>query len=406
MGRISRWGSGAQEDLTSSILWLSGPAGAGKTAIVTTVAERFKLDGIPHALFFFFRADRSRNGVSPFVATLLHQILLVYPSLRELVTTILSTNPLIFDSILEDQLAQLIVMPLRTIERSSPSYRPLILLVDGLDECDAETKRSQRHILQAFHKVLGQHSSPCRLLVSSRDESQIRGAFNQLSSPVMQIYLDGQYSPESDIRLFVTKCFKLIKETHPLAHKLDAAWPSDADIDSIVTKSSGQFIYAATAMRFISESSASPKLSLEKVQGVVQIINNSPFTRLDAAYTHILSQVDDQEALKDILHAQFLKEDSEVFTEFKDFQRHATLQKVLSIYNPKYTDDVVHSCIADLTSIAFYEFAERLLFYHASFADYLLDQSRSGEYFLNLEEFNLKLLPALWKRVGKKEGGK
>ncbi|KAF5309482.1 hypothetical protein D9619_012432 [Psilocybe cf. subviscida] len=68
------------------------------------------------------------------------------------------------------------------------------------------------------------------------------------------------------------------------------------------------FIYAATVMRFISHSSASPTISLARVRGAAQIPANSksPFSHLDAIYTYILSQVDNQEALKDILHAHTL----------------------------------------------------------------------------------------------------
>jgi hypothetical protein len=54
------------------LLWLSGPAGAGKTAIMQTVAERCKERGVPHANFFFFRADSSRSHAAPLVATLVH----------------------------------------------------------------------------------------------------------------------------------------------------------------------------------------------------------------------------------------------------------------------------------------------------------------------------------------------
>ncbi|KAF5318689.1 hypothetical protein D9619_010654 [Psilocybe cf. subviscida] len=84
INRIENWAD-TQDGLTAPMFWLSGPAGAGKSAIVQTIAERYS----------------SRNHISPLVATLVHQIILLYPSLRDLVATVLSTNPWIFDSVLE-----------------------------------------------------------------------------------------------------------------------------------------------------------------------------------------------------------------------------------------------------------------------------------------------------------------
>lgn len=119
-----------------------------------TVAERLTQRGAPQANFFFFRGDTSRGNAFPLIATLLHQLILLYPSLQYPVATALSTNPLLFDSILEDQLAQLTVTPLCSVQQSSSTSHPPIFLIDGLDECDSTNKRSQQQLLHAFDKVL------------------------------------------------------------------------------------------------------------------------------------------------------------------------------------------------------------------------------------------------------------
>lgn len=400
LDQIERW----RNALTSPLFWLSGPAGTGKTAILQTVAERWKAQDIPQANFFFFRSDTSRNSLPPFVATIVHQIILLYPDLGNLVTNTLRTNPLILDSTLEDQLAQLVVKPLQAMQGFFPGCIMPILLIDGLDECESQGKHSQRQILRAFDSILSRHHPPpFRLLVASRDEFQIRAAFNDTSCQVLPLYLDDQYSPENDIRAFVNDEFQRVKDTHPLAHTLDATWPSLEDVEGIVRKSSGQFIFAATVMRFITESSTSPILSLARVHGAAPLSIKSPFASLDAVYTYILSQVDDQEALKDILHAQLLIQHYKQKPSYleEDFV------ELLNIYDPKYNYRTAQSCLADLTPIAKYAevnvgryaIARRLLFHHASFPDYLLDKSRSGDYYVDLDAFNFKIMPAVWKRL-------
>ncbi|KAF5318688.1 hypothetical protein D9619_010656 [Psilocybe cf. subviscida] len=386
--RIENWAD-TRDGLTTPIFWLSGPAGAGKSAIVQTIAERCESKGVPQANFFFFRADSSRNHAYPFVATLLHQIILLYPSLRDLVATVLFTNPLIFDSVFESQLTQLIITPLRSLQQSSSFYRPLMLLIDGLNECDSDSQPSQQQILLAFDKVLAENPSLFRLLVASRNEFQMQVAFNKASSQCMQIYLNDQYSPEKDIWAFVNIQFEEVKKVHRLAHTLDASWPSVQDVNFIVEKSSGQFIYAAEMMRFISNSSASPKLSLERVKGSIPVATQSPFSHLDAVYTSILLQLDDQETLKDILHAQLFILQFNADMDKNGKGSGMTILDLLQVCNKKYPmEEMVISCLADLNTIAFYSFSSgQLQFYHGSFQDYLLNQSRSGDYFVDITAF-------------------
>lgn len=171
---------------------------------------------------------------------------------------------------------------------------------------------------------------------------------------------------------------------------LPSTWPSAVDIEYIVKKSSGQFIYAATVMRFRLDSSASPKLSLERVKGAARLATKSPFSHLDAISTYILTQVDDQQAVKDILHAQLL------IGRLLPF-RQIPLIKVLSLYNPAYTEDVVLSCLADLTPLADSGCGHTVLFHHASFPDYLLDESRSTDYYVDIAAFSYKILPMVWE---------
>ncbi|KAF9543593.1 hypothetical protein CPC08DRAFT_824144 [Agrocybe pediades] len=69
------------------ILWLKGAAGAGKSAIARSVAERCADEGLLLGAFFFGAADSSRNHVGKLVATLSYQISIVLPGFRDTVAT-------------------------------------------------------------------------------------------------------------------------------------------------------------------------------------------------------------------------------------------------------------------------------------------------------------------------------
>ncbi|KAF5326974.1 hypothetical protein D9619_004106 [Psilocybe cf. subviscida] len=296
LAKIEAWiaaaKAGNDHDCQRRIFWLSGPAGAEKSVIVQTLAERCIARNLPMTNFFFFRGDYTRSNARPVVATLLCQLLDTYPTLKPLLEAILVNKPLIFSRSLHDQFRHLIQNPVRAIREVSVDQGPIIILIDGLDE---------------------------------------------------------YYRPSDDIRLFVVAELARIKNTHHLRGTLDEHWPSESSTNAIVDKSSGQFIYAATVLRFITNSSACPALSLDKVLGVHPVKKSSPFAELDAIYTHILSQVEDWEATKDVLAAQF-------------FYHHRLNGEVLK-------------------------------FYHASLSDFLRDKTRSGGYHIAISAFTEKVAP-------------
>ncbi|KAF5329677.1 hypothetical protein D9619_009207 [Psilocybe cf. subviscida] len=388
-----RWMDG-KDGVAHGMMWLSGPAGAGKSAILQTIAERCKERGIQAANFFFFRSDPTRSTARPLVATLLHQIFKICPPARQVVASALANDPILFDASIQDQFDQLLAPALRDIPQpvESPARRPIVLLIDGLDECDSEQKSSQRQIVRAFDSLLMQNNCPFLVLVASRAEPHITMAFKELASPVKSIFLDEQYQPEKDIRAFVTGEFARIKTSHHLSHMLSNHWPSHEDTESIVKKSSGQFIFAATVMRYMANSSASPKLSLERVQGIqVPVAANSPFLHLDAIYKYILSQAENREAVMDMLSMELLFETVKAVYDPAFY----ALDNILHTYNSRYTPQLLHSCVSDLTAILQFD-GLHLEFFHASLPDFLKDKFRAGEYHIDVDAFGAKILSAIW----------
>ncbi|KAF5319352.1 hypothetical protein D9619_008426 [Psilocybe cf. subviscida] len=151
------------------ILWLSGPAGGGKTAIMKTIAERSTTRGIHTVNFFFFRGDSSRKSARPVVPTLLYQLMQLYPHLTETVAAIFATHPRILDTSITEQ-CRLISTLATTIRQSSLTGTPIVLLIDALDECDVDAERSQGDILRALQRLVFEDNSPFRLLIASRPE--------------------------------------------------------------------------------------------------------------------------------------------------------------------------------------------------------------------------------------------
>ncbi|KAF5324597.1 hypothetical protein D9611_004087 [Ephemerocybe angulata] len=299
---------GDENSEPTKILWLTGPAGAGKTAITGSVAETCNEHGLLAASFFFssVTGSASRRSKRCFVTTLAYQ-LLQHDNLQpmeEPIFTSLQRNPAILETRLKDQLESFILAPLRALGPRGSTASPKVVIIDGLDECLPEEnpmdssandvpywlrkERDLQEILSVLLQAASDPAFPFRILLASRPEAIIEEYFRTLSAQKVhrRIFLDGKYEPDKDIALFLDAKFSEIRRRYGLPH----AWPSDADIKLLVENASGQFIYAATVIRFIDNPSAPPPELLERAVKLIPAEgNSSPFAKLDALYRYVLN---------------------------------------------------------------------------------------------------------------------
>ncbi|KAJ2927077.1 hypothetical protein H1R20_g10006, partial [Candolleomyces eurysporus] len=293
------------------ILWMTGPAGTGKTAIAGSIADTCHTKGILACGFFFssFAGPANRRSKRCLVATLAYQ-LVQHGALRDVGERILSCverNPAIFERQLEVQLDQLLLQPLRdSRSNGDTSSWPKVIVLDGLDECEAEqyddTARSPRvaartkeadqtEILSSLLKAANDPSFPFRIIITSRPEPNIQAFFTDIASyTTRKIFLDEKYNPDADMTLFLEYKFADIRRRY----QLPASWPSDVVKQTLVRNATGQFIYVATIIRFMEGRSAPPQELLKQVLKLhVTNASNNPFTPLDGLYTHILNSSSD-----------------------------------------------------------------------------------------------------------------
>ncbi|KAF8167085.1 hypothetical protein BJ912DRAFT_1048750 [Pholiota molesta] len=236
----------APKSMRKLILWMYGPAGAGKTAIAQSIAEECEREGLLAASFFFSRTAAGRNDTTRFIATLAYQLSRSVPQIEDNLFTAIEQDPTIFSRSLSTQIRVLVIEPLK----AAPSFlRPIFLLVDGIDECGPDF-RSQADILNILATAMSElQHIPFIILLASRPEYEIREAFlgNHLRPLVKRLVLDHNYMPDEDIRLFFNDIFQEIHNKHlRLGSRLPSPWPAQSDVDLLVLKASGQFIFAAT----------------------------------------------------------------------------------------------------------------------------------------------------------------
>ena len=366
-------------------LWIFGPAGSGKSAIAQTIAELcFNFNKLA-ATFFFSRNAAARSNELMLITTLVYQLANSFPEMREIVEWKIERDPIILNLSLEAQIEYLLIRPfnkmlhearVRGDEEDFYSSRPRLIILDGLDECgDGNT---QKYILEVLSRAISQISFPFIFLVTSRPEPAICNSFNKLSmsSLTKRLPLDDRYEPDADMKILIESKCEEIKETHPARASLPSPWPSDHEIEQLVAKSSGQFIYTSTVLKFIESPKHRPQDRLNIIFGISAAENDAPFAELDALYRQIFSTVIDADKLRDVLSVILLT------THVPKTQ--AAIEEFLS-----YSSGTVDILLRDLSSVIGLPLPEeidgQIQILHASLTDYLYDRSRSVDMFIDVE---------------------
>ena len=255
--------------------------------------------------------------------------------------------------------------------------RSYLVIIDGLDEC--HDKASQQSILRLLCETITVHELPLRFLIGSRPESHIRASFDQesLYTITHRVVLDETFNPGRDIRVFLKDGFAKICANNSIPTHVKQPWPEEGIIDLLVQRSSGQFIYPATVLKFVGADFCSPTKQL----ALVLKPDSTAFSDLDLLYTQILSVYPSAEKIVQILGIiiasdQNLPEVIEDILEMEEGELKLVLRGLSSLMEDKYDAKNLNE-----GSYVIPHFA------HASFGDYLVDLSRSGPFHVNRMEY-------------------
>ncbi|KAJ7822895.1 hypothetical protein B0H14DRAFT_2827605 [Mycena olivaceomarginata] len=335
---------------SSPILWLSGPAGSGKSA------------GRLGGSFFFKRDHPSRGSAQKLFPTIAYQLALI-PQLQPIISQTIEKDPAIVDRSLSEQLQRLIIDPCR----KGCLSEPVTVVIDGLDECEREA--IQQEVLWLVGKmVAGREHLRVLFFIASRPESHIREAF---AEPVLTGLHRRLNIEESflDVEKYLLDEFRRIHGAHRTMATVPSPWPSSEIINDLVSKSSGYFIFASTVIKFIDDKRFRPTERLDIILGIKHNLSASPFDALDQLYHQILGLVPHE------FRPQLLGILAAIRSQFE--LRFCEIERLLDLQ----PGDVC-LILRDLHSVIDIPHEEdQLIAHHASFLDFLEDPSRSSQFY-------------------------
>jgi len=375
---------------SSSVLWVSGRAGVGKSALMQRIAE---LDGIYFGGCFFFRRGTPGCNVKDHLfSTLAYQLATNVHGMLEPIDQAMMRDFSLPKRSAAVQLKRLIIEPIRLLPIPA---RPTIIIVDGLDECEAFD--SQRDILTLIGQITTDPDVAIRFIIASRPEHQICDVFNKepLFSRTRRLVLDEGYDTATDIERYLREKFEDIhSRNRDIMPDVKSLWPSKDDIQMLVWRASGQFVYAATVIKFV-DSDTDFRTPEERLKIILNPspMHGSPFPELDRLYTQILSVYPDSAVLVHTLGVILVLEVPSIhrnspsmiatITGFGEAKVHfvlRALRSIMEIQNEPVFDDADDN-EPNGSNIRLVKLS------HRSFHDFLTDRARSGPYFIDRELF-------------------
>ena len=349
------------------ICWLSGSAGFGKSAIMQTVAERHAVSdkAILAGSFFFLRGAGARSKFTRVIITLAYHISQAIPEAKDSIQHALQNDPTIPQQSIEDQFQKLVVSPLQQLGGT----KSFVVVMDALDECD------DHESICEFITVLAQTYSQGRLrlkfLLASRAEDHLCKIFaSEMVRARMHSLELGDFDAHDDITTFLKSRFMKIRlVNHRMLQGLDGNRPSNTQLTALSEKSQGLFIFAATVVAYVMDGKGSPREKLDQVL--------ESHVGLDPLYTQVLSSIHRDQHFLEVLAALVL------------------LSKQLSINSLAHlldmgTDDVVARLLEIQSLIRIPANNDDIVqLNHASFQDYLLDETRSKTHYICLVRYNM-----------------
>jgi len=378
--RIIDWVNG-DIDFDALLLWLYGAAGAGKSAIAHSLAEICEKYGCLLATFFFWKTAAERSNITRCVATIAYQISRAIPASRSYIEAAVDADPMIFQQSIDTQLMKLMIEPLRRLHSAGFDFSdsPFVIIVDGLDECQGTDIQSGlvKSLVAAFR------DSPLRIriLIASRPEVHLQSTFNpsSIQPHVSRLALSDEYSPEEDIYRFLEDSFDKIRREHPLASYIPSPWPSADVLQELTRKSSGQFIFASTTVKYIGgDPYQLPHRRLDVIRRLEPPKGEKDmlYAELNSLYHHVLSNVDNIEAVKLVLGTL-------IVVNPKTYEYGVGVDSTDKMDNwLSWKPGESEACLSQLASLIECDADGNISVLHASLSDFLLGPSRSQQFYL------------------------
>jgi hypothetical protein len=393
LSELMEW---ALDDTKPTVYWLSGMAGTGKTTISYSFCERLRKAGLLSASFFCTRTIDATRDPKAIIPTTSYSLASYSQAASDALLSALQNpdNNGIRKKDVKRQFKVLIPGTVKALYPSSVSKRHVIVY-DGFDEAENESEIGE--IVASFLE----HAStlPIKVFISSRRDEKIRDQFDNANNSIRSTLILHDIEKDlvkEDIRRYMTA--RLDNISNRLKVKRDI-WISDEELSLFVEHAGTLFVYASALCSYLNRTV--PEEAADRVQSLLSKSANpidgskeKPTVILDNLYAEILKKAysGDSKDIKPLLQlvvAARYPLDISGIADLLGVKRYR-ITNALSFLN------------SVLTVPAGYSDSQPIAIFHASFRDFLVEKSRSGDAYLKPTDCHNFLADCCWKVLEKK----
>ncbi|KAJ4019761.1 hypothetical protein NW766_003520 [Fusarium irregulare] len=277
---IKNW---AKDPKSPTMCWLPGLAGTGKSTIARTIARDLKGSSLGGAFFFKKGAGNRGNGRFLF-SVIAYQLAINIPPLRQNIVDAVGRDDSSVVAPKDIQWRRLVQEPLE----NTGFDRPLLLVIDALDECEEDDRGDILTLLASCPTSL-------KVFITSRPELDIGGHFakTRLHREIVLHRVDPE-TIEQDINTFIRHAISNFVLEYNRAHpqdymQLQSDWPGNDKTQLLVSRSLPLFIAAATFIRMVRDRhwTKSPD---EKIDFIIDT-SAKVHSQYDSLYKPVLSLI-------------------------------------------------------------------------------------------------------------------
>lgn len=362
LAEIERWAEGPPN--TKRIFLLSGAAGSGKSAIAHTIASTFKKRGRLGASFAFDRDVLSRRAhhLFPHIAHLLSDQGDTLK--RSLADVVRSDAELSKTTDIKMQFEHFVVRPLRGLD----ILQPILIVVDAIDEASDGRITTLRDLTSALRKGMEDLHMNIRFLITTRPESYILDEFEG-SSDVLRMDMSEVPATDRDVLLYAQA--RLLHDQRKPLTGIDKTC-----CEKIASMSQGLFQWASVACNEIIDPKGST--SKQRYDRITSSAGGKQAGLLDTLYGRILEDHFDEDGkinFVDVMSFILTLEEplpkSALYALWTASDREAEVLKI-----------VLEGARSVMVGIGDIGAPVRLS--HTSLRDFLVDRTRSCEFYITL----------------------